>query len=370
MTGIKHFLQSEIVLVIAFGAALLSMLFVHPSREYLTYIDFRTLSLLYCLMLTVSGIKSTGIFDALAISIIPHFKNARALCLVLTLMCFFTSMFITNDVALITFVPFTIILYTASGLMDRLIYTAVLETAASNLGSMLTPFGNPQNLYLYSYFHISPGDFFRITLPVVIIAFVFLSFASFLCKKQPVNMKPEERNYTISKKHLLLYVILFILCLLSVFYVIDYRLMVLIVCLVFLFADWKLILHAEYGLLLTFVCFFIFVGNTGRIPAVHTVLSSLIKRHELLSGVLLSQVISNVPAAVLLSAFTDNYKALLLGTNIGGLGTLIASLASLISFKFYVRTENARPLRYLGIFTVLNLALLLPVLVLSMVFLP
>lgn len=369
MDKIKHYLKSETILVIAFCAALLSMFFVPPSKKYLDYVDFRTLSLLFCLMLTISGLNSIGLFNALAISLIPRFKNARTLCLALTMMCFFTSMLITNDVALITFVPFTIILYTASVLTDRLIYTVALETAAANLGSMLTPVGNPQNLYLYSYFHIAPGEFFRITLPVSIMGFVFLSAAALLCPRQPVSMVSKEKVCPLNKRFLLLYIILFILCLLSVFYVIDYRIMVLIACITVAFTDRKLLLHADYGLLLTFICFFIFVGNAQRIGMVHNILSAFIKGRELLSGVILSQVISNVPAAVLLSGFTGNYKVLLLGTNIGGLGTLIASLASLISFKFYVRTENARPLRYLGLFTALNLGLLLPILVLSMLFL-
>lgn len=369
LARMKLFLKSETVLVIAFCIALLSMLYVHPSKEYISYIDFRTLSLLYCLMLTISGLKSIALFDTLAISIIPHFKNTRTLCLVLTLMCFFSSMFITNDVALITFVPFTIILYTASGLMDRLIYTVVLETAAANLGSMLTPVGNPQNLYLYSYYSMNPFDFFKITVPVSIMGVFFLTAASLLCKKQPVSMNTDAKTNPLNKRRLTLYIILFILCLLSVFSVIDYRLMILIVCIVIVITDRKLILHADYGLLLTFVCFFIFVGNAERIDLVHRALSSFIQTRELLSGVILSQFISNVPAAVLLSRFTTNYHAILLGTNIGGLGTLIASLASLISYKFYIRTENARPLKYLGIFTLINLGLLLPILVLSMIFL-
>ena len=369
LTRLKYILKSEAVLVIAALAALLSMFFVPPNKDYIEYIDFRTLSLLFSLMLAISGLKSIGLFDALAFAVIPRFKNARTLCLVLTLLCFFSSMFITNDVALITFVPFTIILFTASGLMERLIFTVVLETVAANLGSMLTPVGNPQNLYLYTRFHINPVEFFSITLPVSIIGIIFLSAASLLCKKQQVTMEPQPLVSLLDRKKLFLYLLLFILCLLSVFYVIDYRLMVLLVVVLIFKTDRKLLLHADYGLLLTFVSFFLFVGNAEKIEAIHKALTSFIKGRELLSGVLLSQVISNVPAAVLLSGFTDNCRALLLGTNIGGLGTLIASLASLISFKFYVRTKNAKPFRYIFVFTVLNIGLLLPILALSLIFL-
>lgn len=369
LTRLKHFLKAETVLVIAAFGAILSMFFIHPNSEYIKYIDFRTLSLLFCLMLTISGLKNIGLFDALAFAIIPRFKNARTLCLILMLLCFFTSMFITNDVALITFVPFTIILYTASGLMERLIFTVALETAAANLGSMLTPVGNPQNLYLYSRFHISPAEFFSITLPVSVMGLIFLTASSLLCKKQPVILESQGSMPLLNKRKLFLYLLLFILCLLSVFYVIDYRVMVLLIFLVLIISDRKLLLHADYCLLLTFVCFFIFVGNAEKIEAVREVLTSFIKGREILSGVLLSQVISNVPAAVLLSGFTGNCRSLLLGTNIGGLGTLIASLASLISFKFYVRTENANPIRYLFAFTTLNIGLLLPILALSIMFL-
>lgn len=365
---LKTFFQSETVLVIAALAAGISMFFVPPSLDYINYIDFRTLSLLFCLMAAVSGLRSIGLFDTLAMSILPRFQNARVLSLVLVLLCFFSSMLITNDVALITFIPFTIIIFTASGFRDNLIYTVVLETAAANLGSMFTPVGNPQNLYLYSCYHINPVEFFRITLPVSVLGLLFLMAASLLCKNKPIQLQNDRKKRSLDRGRLFLYAALFLLSLFSVFYLIDYRLLVILVCLVLLAADRKLFRSIDYGLLLTFVCFFLFVGNVERIEYVHSLLSAAIHNREMLSGVLLSQVISNVPAAVLLSGFTDHYKALILGTNIGGLGTLVASLASLISFKFYVRTEQAKPLRYLGVFTAVNLAFLLPMLLLSYLF--
>lgn len=369
ITKLKHFLQTETVLVIAASAAIISMFFVPPSVSYISYIDFRTLSLLFCLMAAVAGLKSAGLFNTLAINIIPRFRNIRSLNMVLVLLCFFSSMFITNDVALITFVPFTIIIFTASGLMKRLIYTIVLETAAANLGSMFTPVGNPQNLYLYSCYHINPNEFFYITLPLTVLGLLLLLFASMLGKNKPVHMEKEPAKTMGSPRRLLLHLALFFLSLFSVFYLIDYRLLVIIVCLVLFIADRKLLLSIDYGLLITFVCFFLFVGNAERIDAIHIILSGLMKGRELLFGVLLSQIISNVPAAVLLSGFTDNYRALILGTNIGGLGTLVASLASLISFKFYVRTTEAKPLKYLGVFTAVNIGLLLPILAFAFLFL-
>lgn len=362
MTNLKAFLKSEAVLLIAACAAILSMFFVPPSSDYINYIDFRTLALLFCLMAAISGLRSVGLFDSLAKSILPHFKNARLLSLILVLLCFFSSMFITNDVALITFVPLTIIIFQASGLMDRLIYTIVLETAAANMGSTFTPVGNPQNLYLYSCYNISPLKFFQITLPVTIIGLLLLITASFICKNQTLHMTSPRECKISDIKQLFYYILLFILSLCSVFYVIDFKILIIIVCVTIFIINKNIYKSIDYGLLFTFVCFFIFVGNAERIDAVHKLLITLIKGRELLSGVLLSQIISNVPAAILLSGFTDDYKALLLGTNIGGLGTLVASLASLISFKLYLKTEQAKPLRYLGVFTLVNIIFLIPLL--------
>lgn len=362
---IKDLLLAEAVLILSAFAAVLTMFFVPPSKGYIDYIDFRTLSLLFCLMLTISGLKEEGLFNTLARRITTRLKNSRTLCLALTLMCFFSSMFITNDVALITFIPFTIVIYTASGLQKSLIYTIVVETVAANLGSMLTPVGNPQNLYLYSYYHIGPVEFFQIMLPISFVGLLLTVGASLICKKQPALTFANEAAGTLRPGRLAVYALLFLLCLLSVFYVVDYRIMLAIVVLAVAFADRRLLLKADYGLLLTFVCFFIFVGNVERIDTIHKALSAVLDSRELLAGILLSQVISNVPAAVLLSGFTERYSDLLLGVNIGGLGTLVASLASLISFKFYIRTEQAKPLSYLGKFTAVNLALLVPLLLFS-----
>lgn len=366
MKKLKGFIKSEAVLLISTLAALITMFFVPPSTDYISYIDFRTLALLFCLMTAVAGLKSIGFFDRLAMSIIPRFKNSRTLCLILVLLCFFSSMLITNDVALITFVPFTIIIFSASNLTDRLVYTIVLETAAANLGSMLTPLGNPQNLYLYSYYRINPGEFFQITFPLCLLGLILLVLFSFICRKQPIMPVEREVPVITHKKRLVIYIILFLLSLLTVFHVLDYRLTLVVLLIILLFTDKKLILKADYGLLLTFVCFFVFVGNLERIPSVHAVLTSFIRERELLSGILLSQVISNVPAAVLLSGFTDKYRQLLLGTNIGGLGTIIASLASLISFKFYAALKPSRPLYYLAVFTAVNVLLLIPLLVFAL----
>lgn len=368
-TNFNTFLKSETVLLISVCVAFISMFFVPPSKDYINYIDFRTLVLLFCLMATISGLRSIGVFDALAQNILPHFKNARLLCLVLVLMCFFSSMFITNDVALITFVPLTIIIYQTSGLMSRLIYTIVLETIAANIGSTFTPIGNPQNLYLYSYYTINPKEFFYITFPIAALGLLLLIAATYFCGNQAIHINKTIAVKISGIKELICYILLFLLCLCSVFYIIDYKVLMIIVCITLFIVNKKLFKTIDYGLLLTFVSFFIFVGNAEKINTIHTFLVSFIKDRELLCGVLISQIISNVPTAILLSGFTTDYKALLLGTNIGGLGTLVASLASLISFKLYLKTERTRPIKYLVLFTLVNIIFLVSILGFTFIFL-
>ncbi len=370
-------IKSEAVLCIAGAAAVISMFFVPPSADYLSYLDLRVLALLFCLMAVVAGAGEIGLFLKLSEKLLKRCRNTRSLSIILVMLCFFSSMWITNDVALITFVPFAILLLTMAGQCRHLIHIIVLQTVAANLGSMLTPVGNPQNLYLYTYYKTALWDFLLTMLPVTLLSLGLLLAAVILViKKEPLNINlpaagasgmeiklqtAETSPVKIKKTSLagLFYGCLFLLCLLSVLRIIDYRITFLLVLLALLAFDRRILKKVDYPLLLTFVCFFLFVGNVGNIPAARAFLAGLLKGRELPVSVLVSQVISNVPAAVLLSSFTDNGKALLLGTNLGGLGTLVASLASLISYKFYSRSEGARPLRYLGVFTVYNLLFLL-----------
>ena len=357
---VKHFIQKEAVLCIAALAAGITMLFVPPSPDYLDYIDFRVLALLFCLMAVVAGYNKTGVFVLLSEKILMRVANVRSITLVLVLLCFFSSMWITNDVALITFVPFAILILNMTGHTRLMIPIIVLQTIAANLGSILTPIGNPQNLYLYSQYNLSIADFFIITLPYTLFSLLLLWVAVMFLPKEHIsftlsNIKKTDKHkpYTI-----LLYSGLFLVCLACVLHLADYRLTFLAVFLVILLFDRDVLRKVDYSLLLTFVCFFLFVGNIGNIPVIREGLASLLDGRELLTSILVSQVISNVPAAVLLSAFTSDYKAMIVGTNLGGLGTLVASLASLISYKFYLRTEQAQPAKYLGIFTLYNLGFL------------
>ena len=351
------FLKKEPVLVIAAVAAAVSCLLVPPDAAYLGYIDFRTLALLYALMLVVAGLRNAGAFAYLAHVVCLRAKTARGMGALLVAVTFFTSMLITNDVALLTFVPFAVVLLGMTGRQHDLILVVALQTVAANLGSMLTPVGNPQNLYLYSYYNLGAADFFRITAPVWALSLLLTLALTLLLPRAPLHVELGEEP-GVRKRQLWLYLALFAVCLLSVFRLLPWPVMLGIVVAALLLFDRKNLLSADFCLLLTFVAFFVFAGNLARLEAVDALLRRLLAGREYLTALLASQVISNVPAALLLSGFTDNARALLLGVDVGGLGTPIASLASLISLKLYCRSPGAHAGRYLLLFTLVNLALL------------
>lgn len=360
LQSIKNFLKAETVLSIAAAAAFVTMFLVPPSTNYISYLDFRVLSLLFCLMAVVSGFQKTGIFLLLSERLLARVKTLRSLSMILILLCFFTSMLITNDVALITFVPFGIMLLHMTGQNRQLIRVVVLQTIAANLGSMLTPLGNPQNLYLYTRFELPLLTFLSITLPFTVVSLLLLCLASLRMKKEPLSLPPtgNQTLYQTQSRLLPVYTGLFLVCIGCVLRFFDYRLMLAVVILTVLIFDRPIFKRVDYTLLLTFVCFFIFVGNIGNLSPVKNFLSILLEKRELAASIAVSQIISNVPAAVLLSAFTNNYKSLILGTDLGGLGTLVASLASLISYKLYCRTTDAQKGKYLLVFTLYNLIFL------------
>ncbi len=351
--------KQEAVLLTAFLCAMLTMFFVPPSPAYLDYIDFRVLALLFCLMVVVAGVQSCGLFDVLAQRLLSGSKSIRYLCLLLILMPFFGSMLITNDVALLAFVPFAIVVLDMIGRPQYLIMVITAQTLAANLGSMATPIGNPQNLFLYSKFHISISSFLATMLPYTLLSLVGLALMVLLFKKESIEVRFDTLKTITNPRQVMLMSVLFLLCLLSVLHLIHYGIVLALVLAAMLLFARGLFRKADYSLLATFVFFFICAGNIGQMDLIRNFLTSMMDKSSLVSSVLASQVISNVPAAVLLSGFTEQWKELLIGVNVGGLGTLIASLASLISFKLYLKTPEARPLKYLGVFTVANAAGLL-----------
>jgi Na+/H+ antiporter NhaD/arsenite permease-like protein len=312
-------------------------------------------------MAVVAGFNKTGLFLLLSEKLLNKVANIRSLALVLIMLCFFSSMWITNDVALITFVPFAILILTKTGQTKHILFVVVLQTIAANLGSMLTPIGNPQNLYLYSTYNVPIIEFFKITLPFTVISLVLLCISIFMIRKEHLSftLSSSEKADKHKPHTIALYSGLFLVCFACVIRLMDYRITFFVVISSILIFDRRILKKVDYSLLLTFVCFFLFVGNIGNITAVKQFLSTLLEGKEFLVSMLASQIISNVPAAILLSAFTNNYKELILGTDLGGLGTLVASLASLISYKFYSRTVDAKPWKYLGLFTLYNILFLI-----------
>ncbi len=357
MKAVWGFFRRELVLCVSALAAAVSCCFVPPDRGYLAYPDLRTLALLYCLMTAVAGLSRAGLFSRLAGTLCARAGNVRRLGLALVLLSFFSSMLITNDVALLTFVPFAASALTLGGRGKALSYTVVLQTAAANLGSMLTPVGNPQNLYLYSRYGYGLGDFLRLTFPVWAASLVLCAGACLLLDRSPLT--PERREpEPLDRRGTVVSLCLFLLCLGVVLRLLPWPVMLLGLILTLLLTDRRLLLQADFLLLLTFLCFFVFSGNLARIPGVSGALRRLLLGREYLTALAASQVISNVPAALLLSGFTEAGDALVLGVDIGGLGTPIASLASLISLKLYSRTEGARPGKFLIQFLILNILFL------------
>ncbi len=357
MSVIRSFVRREPVLFIAVLAALITCVFVPPDGRYLSYMDFRTLALLYCLMTVVSGLRQAGLFSHLAHVLCESASNLRTISFLLVVLCFFISMLITNDVALLTFVPFAVVVMGMAHHQKELVHVVVLQTVAANLGSMLSPIGNPQNLYLYSFYNMGFGAFLKVTFPVWTASMAIILALCLLFKKDHLDVfLGEEPGMELFP--ILLYSVLFLVCLLVVLRLIPWYIMLTVIIVVLLFYDRRLLLKADFMLLLTFVAFFIFSGNLARIEIVASGIKRMMAGREYWMSLLTSQVISNVPAALLLSGFTENSHAILLGVDIGGLGTPIASLASLIGMKLYSHSEHASTGRFLFEFLLINIGML------------
>lgn len=350
MHSIIQYIKNEVVLFIAIILALLTSFFSMPK---LSYIDFKVLILLFNLMIVIAAFKEFNIMNYIASIFIKKCSSYKSLTIALISMCFFSSMIVTNDVSLITFVPLTLII--CSSINVNPIKIIVFETIASNLGSSLTPMGNPQNLFLYSYFNISPIEFFKITLPLTLISLILLLIFTLKGKNYKLNVEI-SKTVIKNKKLSIIFFLLLIIILLSVFHIINYKIVFVITIITTIIFDKKLLIKIDYSLLITFIGFFIFIGNISSIESIRIFISNILNNNltTYIGGIISSQFISNVPATMLLSGFTDSYKELLLSVNIGGLGTLIASLASVISYKLYSKEFKSESKLYLKEFTKYN----------------
>lgn len=367
MQGLIRSIKSNAILYISGLLAVISCFFVHPDKAYFGYINFRVLAILFCLMLIVAALGHIGTFDILTNKLLTRVRSYRGISLLLSLLAFFLSMFLTNDVSLVTLVPFAIMVLAPFGENRKLMFTLIIMTVAANLGSMLTPIGNPQNLYLYDHYKVPIADFLMLMLPYSALALASVVILTFVLVRGSAELPHSGRGEQtrLSAVRLIIYFVLFVLNILTVVGFVHYLISLAVTVTVMLIMDRKAFRKADYNLLLTFIFFFVLIGNIGRIDVITNALSGLVTKYPVPAAVLSSQIISNVPAAMLLSAFTDDGKSLIIGTNLGGLGTLIASMASLITYRFHAaftkeqadRAEGKKE-NYLLHFTVINVIVL------------
>lgn len=409
MQRLRDFVRREIVLVVAIVLAAASCIAVPPDAAYSAYIDWHTLALLFCLMAVVAGLRSLGVLDSMGKWLVSRAKSQRAIAFALVGIAFFASMAVTNDVALITFVPLALVTLRAAGMEGRALLVAALMTVAANLGSMLTPVGNPQNLYLFTASGMSVSRFLSLMAPYTGLSAALLGgcilvlFGSKPCcgeeagKNKGCVRGAADGEEIVSRScwsdgaahefangvredaapaplwrcscgRLAIYLALFCICLLAVAGIVDVRIVLAVVIATVALTDAEQLRRVDFALLLTFVALFVFVGNMVRIPLVHDAVAGLVGQNAVIAAVGASQVVSNVPAAVLLSGFTSQWDALIVGTNLGGLGTLIASMASLITFKAISIGRVGAKMRYLKVFTLVNVVFLVVLLGFALLF--
>ncbi len=362
-----EFTSKNIVLVIAATLAIASCFIVAPDSQYIEYFDFKTLTCLFCTLAVICALKNIRFFTITAKKIVSLTGNTRTLAIALVYITFIGSMFLANDMALLTFLPLGYISLSSTKKEKYMAPIFIIQNIAANLGGMLTPFGNPQNLYIYTKFNIPTLEFMGIMLFPFVLSIVLFTLGCLFIPKESLTLNNEE-DEKIAPKLTVFYLFLFALTILMVFRVIPYYICLPIIVISIAATDKNALAKVDYPLLLTFFCFFLLAGNISRIEIVNLFFSSLLEKNTLLTSIFSCQVISNVPSAILLSEFTTNYKELLLGVNIGGVGTLISSLASLITFREYTSHIKGRTVQYLGLFTALNFGFLIVLTVAVMIF--
>ena len=357
LSRVYSFFKRNVVMTIALLAAVITSFIVPVDNEYIDYFDFKTLTCLFCVLAVVCALKNISFFYVIAKKLVRYFKNARFCILALVYITFIGSMLIANDMALLTFLPLGYFVLTSTGKEKYMAFTFIMQNIAANLGGMLTPFGNPQNLYLYTKFNIPNLEFMSIMLPPFLISVLLITLCClFFVKSEVLEIEDEEIH--LPKGKTILYLLLFTLSIAIVFRGIPYWTGLIIIPVVLFFVDRHALYMVDYPLLLTFVFFFVFAGNMARIDVVRSFFSYLLDKSTLLFSIASCQVISNVPSAILLSQFTGNYADLLIGVNIGGVGTLIASLASLITFREYTKHNPQSAGYYIKTFSAFNFSLL------------
>lgn len=362
MNKIIAFLKKEIMLTVAVLAAVISLFITPPSKELLKDIDWKTLATLFMLLSVLEGFKKESIFN-------PLLKRTSKLSSMKGLTCFFvysvflTSMFVTNDVSLIIFVPLTIILFKAGGKEKYIIPVLTFENIAAIRGSLLTPFGSPQNLFLFSQSGISAPSFMLMMLPLWVFSSVLLYFFILFLYRHDTKEKIQIEEKDMCQQWLsenrgkrILYVTLFVIIVTTIVTRTSYwPFVTLFVALSLLIFDRKILIRTDYVLLLTFFCFFVFSSSICKNPVISEFLKNSVSGHEYVWSILLSQIISNVPASIVLWPFTENLRALLYGLDSAGLCSIIGSLASVINLRIYSREYPGNSMKFIGKFTWISL---------------
>ena len=352
------FVRKNTVMVIALFAALITTFIIPIDKEYLGYFDYKTLTCLFCVLAVVCALKNINFFYMLARKVVQMFKNARTSILALVYITFIGSMLIANDMALLTFLPLGFFVLTTTHKEKYMAFTFIMQNIAANLGGMLTPFGNPQNLYLYTKFEIPNLEFMKIMAPPFLLSVTLITLCCLVfVKPEPLHL--DDEKLVLSPLRTVIYLLLFTLAIVIVFRGIPYWIGLIVIPAALLIMDRKALKMVDYPLLLTFVFFFIFSNNMSRIGVIKDFMSGLMEKNTLVFSVLSCQCISNVPSAILLSQFTSNYPDLLVGVNIGGVGTLIASLASLITFREYTKNNPGKTGYYIAKFSLYNFSFLI-----------
>lgn len=351
-----NLIKNNAVFLIAITLATITAFIIPPDEKYISYFDFSTLCCLLGTLAVVEALSDVRFFEILARKIVQKFKNMRAVTFALVFITYFGSMVMANDMALITFLPLGYFVLTKTNKREKTAFVFIMQNIAANLGGMLTPFGNPQNLYLYSKYSIPTGEFMLIMLAPFIAAFLGIVACCFFVKPEPVEIA-DDPTLKVDKVRTAIYLILFAVSVASVLRIFPYYIGIAVALVGIAVLDAKAFKHVNYGLILTFCAFFVFSGNMARIEWVNRVIGGLLSKNTLFFSVLSCQVISNVPSATLLCRFTDNYRALLRGVNIGGLGTPIASLASLITLSSY-KSGGEKVGKYLALFSAINFGFL------------
>lgn len=358
---IIEFLKKDAMLVAAVLAAVISLFITPPSTELLSSIDWKTLATLFMLLSVLDGFKNENLFRPV-IKFAGRIGSQVGISFFLIFSVFFSSMFVTNDVSLIIFVPLTIILFRAGNKEHYIIPVIVMENIAAVRGSLLTPFGSPQNLFLYSKSGLSAGSFILMMLPLWIGSMILLSiFILVLYRKDRgeiidiSSFKTEKWEKSGRRKRILYFSLFAVIIATIVTRTNLWPYVTLFVAVMLLIFDRRVFIRVDYALLLTFLCFFIFSSSISSNETVSAFLLKSVNGNEYWWSILLSQVISNVPASIVLWPFTSNLKALIYGLDSAGLVTVIGSLASVINMRIYTREYPGNGMKFMKTFEIISL---------------